>query len=102
MSKDCALARKRQFQRIVEDLRDLVAQFEEYRSDVESLTDLFIQTADADAHFLNITGLNKKQILRRVAEKRIRQYSSRREASESLGIDVRTLETYLAYPDADD
>jgi DNA-binding NtrC family response regulator len=41
--------------------------------------------------FLNIEDMNQNQILRAVAQKRIQQYESLREAAESLDIDIRTL-----------
>ena len=41
--------------------------------------------------FLNIENMNQNQILRAVAQKRIQQYTSLREAAESLDIDIRTL-----------
>lgn len=44
--------------------------------------------------FLNIGNMNQNQILRAVARRRVEQYTSFREAAESLGIDIRTLQKY--------
>ena len=44
--------------------------------------------------FLNIRDLNQHQILHAVAQKRVEQHSSLREAAESLAIDIRTLQRY--------
>lgn len=44
--------------------------------------------------FLNIKNMNQNQILREVAQKRIEQYPSLREAAKSLNIDIRTLQRY--------
>ncbi len=44
--------------------------------------------------FLNIKNMNQNQILRAVAQKRIEQYPSLREAAKSLNIDIRTLQRY--------
>jgi DNA-binding NtrC family response regulator len=46
---------------------------------------------DRKREFLNIENMNQNQILRAVAQKRIQQYESLREAAESLDIDIRTL-----------
>ena len=45
----------------------------------------------------NIENMNLNQILRAVAQKRLEQYPSLREAAESLGIDVRTLRRYAQW-----
>ena len=50
---------------------------------------------------LNIGDLNQNQILRAVAQKRIQQYTSLREAAESLNIDIRTLQRYAHWKDPD-
>ena len=50
---------------------------------------------------LNIGNMNQHQILRAVAQKRIEQYTSLREAAESLDIDIRTLQRYAQLEDAD-
>ena len=44
--------------------------------------------------FLNIENMNLNQILRAVAQKRIEQYTTLRDAAESLNIDVRTFQRY--------
>ena len=85
MSKDLEFAEKCQGQSIIENLKALIAQFE-----VEALDTL------------NIKGLNQNQILQAVAEKRLEQYPTQREAAESLGIDIRTLKKYAAYNEPDD
>ena len=43
---------------------------------------------------LHIENMNQNQILRAVAQKRIQQYPSLREAADSLSIDIRTLQRY--------
>ena len=50
---------------------------------------------------LNIGNLNQNQILRAVAQKRIEQYTSLREAAESLNIDIRTLQRYAHWEEPD-
>ena len=51
---------------------------------------------------LNIENMNQNQILRAVAQKRIRQYTSLREAAESLDIDIRTLQRYAQWKESGD
>ena len=51
--------------------------------------------------FLNIRDLNQHQILHAVARKRVNQYSSLREAAESLDIDIRTLQRYARSEESD-
>ena len=55
-----------------------------------NITNAFLDT-------LNIMGLNLKQILSQIAQKRIVQYQTLSAAAESLGIDVRTLKKYANY-----
>ena len=50
---------------------------------------------------LNISDMNQNQILRAVAQKRIQQYTSLREAAESLNIDIRTLQRYAHWKEPD-
>ena len=101
MSKDLESAEKRQFRLIIENLKDLVAQFEVYLSYIESsAVEAEVETVALD--ILNIKGLNQNQILQAIAEKRLEQYPTQREAAESLGIDVRTLKRYAAYNETDD
>ena len=50
---------------------------------------------------INIGDLNQNQILRAVAQKRIEQYTSLREAAESLNIDIRTLQKYAHWRESD-
>ena len=47
--------------------------------------------------FLNIENMNQNQILRAVAQKRIQQHQSLREAAESLDIDIRTLRRHAQW-----
>ena len=106
MSKDLESADKRQFQLIIENLQALVSQFETYLSYIQS-SEAGCRAAEAEVNaevldILNIKGLNQNQILQAVAEKRLEQYPTQREAAESLGIDVRTLKKYAAYNEADD
>ena len=51
--------------------------------------------------FLNIGDMNQNQILRAVARKRVEQYTSLREAAESLDIDIRTLQRYAQWEESD-
>ena len=52
------------------------------------------------AEFLNIGNMNQNQILRAVARKRVEQYTSLREAAESLDIDIRTLQRYAQWEES--
>ena len=101
MPFNLALARKRQFQLIIENLRNLAERFEECRSYIESSSDLFTMD-DEHLDTLNIKDLNQKQILSKVARKRLEQYPSQRAAAESLGIDVRTLKKYAYWREEND
>ena len=106
MSKDLESADKRQFRLIMENLKDLVAQFEVYISYIES-SEAAYRAAEAEVEtealdILNIKDLNHNQILQAVAEKRLEQYPTQREAAESLGIDIRTLKRYATYNETDD
>ena len=51
---------------------------------------------------VNIENMNQNQILRAVAQKRIQQYPSLREAAESLSIDIRTLQRYAQWKESND
>lgn len=51
--------------------------------------------------FLNIGNMNQHQILQAVARKRVEQYTSLREAAESLDIDIRTLQKYAQWKEPD-
>ena len=53
------------------------------------------------AEFLNIRDMNQNQILSAVARKRVDQYTSLREAAESLDIDIRTLQKYAQWEESD-
>ena len=56
-----------------------------------------IPRIDRKRKFLNIEDMNQSQILRVVAEMRIQQYSSLREAAKSLDIDIRTLRRHAQW-----
>ena len=51
---------------------------------------------------VNRKNMNLNQILRGVAQERIQQYPSLREAAESLSIDTRTLRSYAQWKESDD
>ena len=51
--------------------------------------------------FLNIGNMNQNQILHVVAQRRVEQYTSLREAAESLDIDIRTLQKYAQWEESD-
>ena len=51
--------------------------------------------------FLNIKNMSQHEILSAVARKRIKQYTSLREAAESLDIDIRTLQRYARWEESD-
>ncbi|MDE0466011.1 MAG: sigma-54 dependent transcriptional regulator [Candidatus Poribacteria bacterium] len=53
------------------------------------------------SEFLNIGNMNQNQILHAVAQRRVEQYSSLREAAESLDIDIRTLQKYAQWEESD-
>ena len=57
--------------------------------------------ASRKGEFLNIGDMNQNQILRAVARKRVEQYTSLREAAESLDIDIRTLQRYAQWEESD-
>ncbi len=63
-------------------------------------TSYILKTSEA-AERLNIKNMNQNQILRAVAQKRIEQYTSLREAAESLNIDIRTLQKYARWRESD-
>ncbi|MDE0085478.1 MAG: sigma-54 dependent transcriptional regulator [Candidatus Poribacteria bacterium] len=54
-----------------------------------------------DTELLNIENMNQNQILRAVAQMRIEKFSSLREAAESLGIDIRTLQRHAQWSETD-
>ena len=55
----------------------------------------------AKSEFLNIENMNQNQILRAIAQKRIRQYPSLQKAAASLGIDIRTLQKYAQWKESE-
>lgn len=54
-----------------------------------------------DTESLNIENMNQNQILRAVAQMRIEKFASLREAAESLGIDIRTLQRHAQWSETD-
>ena len=50
---------------------------------------------------VSIENMDLNQILRAVAQKRIQQYKTPREAAESLSIDIRTLQKYAQWKETD-
>ncbi len=67
----------------------------------QNLSTSYTQRIDRKVDALNIGNMNQHQILRAVAQKRIEQYTSLRAAAESLAIDIRTLQRYARWEDAD-
>ena len=63
----------------------------------QSLSGPYIPRISRATEFLNIENMNQNQILRAVAQKRIQQYRSLREAAESLDIDIRTLRRHAQW-----
>ena len=61
-----------------------------------------IPRIDGKTEFLNIEDMNQNQILCAVAQRRIQQHSSLREAAESLDIDIRTLRRHAQSEQSDD
>ncbi len=59
-------------------------------------------STDADDEVLNISDMKQNEILRDVAQMRIQRYSSLREAADSLGIDIRTLQRHAQWNNGDD
>ena len=55
-----------------------------------------LKTSAGD-EFLDIKNMNQNEILRAVAQNRIEQHASLREAAESLDIDIRTLQKYAQW-----
>ena len=64
-------------------------------------TDVLVMLADRKMHdveeHLNIRNMKFREILSAVAQRRISQYPSLREAAKSLGSDVRTLQKYAQW-----
>ena len=67
----------------------------------ESWRNLHIPKMVEEGEPLNIRDMNQNQILRAVAQKRIKEYSSLREAAKSLDIDIRTLQKYAQWKESD-
>ena len=55
----------------------------------------------SEEEVLNIADMNQNEILRDVAQMRIDRHSSMREAAESLGIDIRTLQRHAQWNNGD-
>ena len=68
----------------------------------ESWRNLHIPKTVEEGEPLNIRDMNQNQILRAVARRRIKEYSSVREAAKSLDIDIRTLQRYAQWKESDD
>ena len=62
----------------------------------------YIPKTSEDGEFLNIENMNLNQILHIVAQRRIEQYTSLREAAESLDIDLRTLQRYAQWKESEE
>ena len=54
-----------------------------------------------EGQFLDVENMNLNQILRTVAQRRIQQYPTLREAAKSLDIDLRTLHKYAQWEESD-
>ena len=61
-----------------------------------------IPTIVEEGESINIRNMNQNQILRAVAQRRIKQHPSLREAAKSLGIDIRTLQRYAQWKELND
>lgn len=94
MDTNLELARKKSFQLMVENLRNLSEQFEAHRAYVNTFADIFARSSGTLPDYVNIEGLDLDEILRIIAQRRIEQYPTLREAAESLGVDTRTLKGY--------
>ena len=70
------------------------------RQTIESWRNLHIPQMVEAGEFLNIRDMNQNQILRAVAQRRIKEYPSLREAAKSLGIDIRTLQRYARWEES--
>ena len=68
----------------------------------ESWRNLHIPKMVKEGESLNIRNMNQNQILRAVAQSRIKEYSSLREAAKSLDIDIRTLQRYANWKEQDE
>ena len=68
----------------------------------ESWLNFHIPRTVEGGEFLNIRDMNQSQILRAVAQRRIQEYSSLREAAKSLDIDIRTLQRYAQWTEPND
>jgi DNA-binding NtrC family response regulator len=60
-----------------------------------------VDTRTEEGESVDIEDLNQNQILRAVARMRIQKYPSLREAAESLGIDIRTLQRHAQWAETD-
>ena len=94
MDTNLELARKKSFQLMVENLRDLAEQFEAHRAYVNTFAEIFTGNSGILRDYVNIEGLDLDEILRVIAQRRLEQYPTLRAAAESLGVDTRTLKGY--------
>ena len=94
MDTNLELARKKSFQLMVENFRDLAEQFEAHRAYVNTFAEIFTGSSGTLRDYVNIEGLDLDEILRVIAQRRLEQYPTLRAAAESLGVDTRTLKGY--------
>ncbi|RKU22836.1 hypothetical protein C6503_03475 [Candidatus Poribacteria bacterium] len=94
MHTDLVLARKKAFQLMVENLKNLAEQFEAHRAYVNASADILTGTSEPLPDYVDIEGLDLDEILRIIAQRRLEQHPMLREAAESLGVDTRTLKRY--------
>ena len=94
MDTNLELARKKSFQLMVENLRDLAEQFEAHRAYVNTFAEICTGSSGIHPDYVNIEGLDLDEILRVIAQRRLEQYPTLRAAAESLGVDTRTLKGY--------
>ena len=131
MSSHSKIIRETLLAPIIDNLKQITAQIEAIASEEENLenlneireslqqalsqvsvvilvlehTDLLVTLSnikmyDVEEH-LDITNMKLSEILSAVAQRRIQQYPSLREAADSLGIDVRTLQKYAQWQEPD-
>lgn len=94
MDTNLELARKKSFQLMIENLQNLAEQFEAHRAYVNAFAEIFTGNSETLPDYINIEGLDLDEILRIIAQRRLEQYPTLREAADSLGVDARTLRGY--------
>ena len=94
MDTNLELVRKKSFQLMVENLRNLAEQLEAHRDYVNTFAEIFTGSSGPLPDYVNIEGLDLDEILRVIAQRRLEQYPTLRAAAESLGVDTRTLKGY--------